>query len=81
MKELRNKDGLTEAEFLAEYNPGNYERPSVTTDILILGMNKDYSSLKLLLIKRGDHHSLARGHYLADLFPQMKLLMLQQQEN
>ena len=53
MKELRNKDGLTEAEFLAEYNPGNYERPSVTTDILILGMNKDYSSLKLLLIKRG----------------------------
>lgn len=55
MKELRNKDGLTEAEFLAEYNPGNYERPSVTTDILILGMNKDYSSLKLLLIKRGDH--------------------------
>lgn len=55
MKELRNKDGLTEAEFLAEYNPGNYERPSVTTDILILRMNKDYSSLKLLLIKRGDH--------------------------
>lgn len=55
MKELRNKNGLTEAEFLAEYNPGNYERPSVTTDILILGMNKDYSSLKLLLIKRGDH--------------------------
>ena len=55
MKELRNKDGLTEAEFLAEYNPGHYERPSVTTDILILGMNKDYSSLKLLLIKRGDH--------------------------
>lgn len=55
MKELRNKDGLTEVEFLAEYNPGNYERPSVTTDILILGMNKDYSSLKLLLIKRGDH--------------------------
>lgn len=55
MKELRNKDGLTEAEFLAEYNPGNYKRPSVTTDILILGMNKDYSSLKLLLIKRGDH--------------------------
>lgn len=54
-KEKRNKDGLTEAEFLKNYNPGDYKRPSVTTDILILGMNEDYSGLKLLLIKRGNH--------------------------
>lgn len=53
--EKRNKDGLTEAEFLKNYNPGDYKRPSVTTDILILGMNEDYSGLKLLLIKRGNH--------------------------
>lgn len=53
--ELKNKDGLTEKEFLAKYNPKDYKRPSVTTDILILGMNEEYSSLKLLLIKRGDH--------------------------
>ena len=55
VKEKRNKDGLTEAEFLKNYNPGDYKRPSVTTDILILGMNEDYSGLKLLLIKRGNH--------------------------
>ena len=55
MEKLRNKDGLTEEEFLKKYNPGKYNRPSVTTDILILGMNEDYSSLKLLLIKRGNH--------------------------
>ncbi len=53
--ERKNKDGLTEKEFLERYNPGDYKRPSVTADILILGMNEDYSSLKLLLIKRGDH--------------------------
>ncbi len=55
MEKLRNKDGLTEEEFLKKYNPGKYNRPSVTTDILILGMNEDYSGLKILLIKRGNH--------------------------
>lgn len=34
--ELKNEDGLTEKEFLAQYRPGNYERPSVTVDMLIL---------------------------------------------
>ena len=54
-KNKKNKDGLTERQFLKQYNPGNYKRPSVTTDILIIGMNEDYSGLKLLLIKRGNH--------------------------
>ena len=31
--ERRNKDGLTEKEFLEQYNPGHYERPSVTVDM------------------------------------------------
>ena len=53
--EFKNKDGLTEKEFLAAYDPCDYKRPSVTTDILLLGMNEDYSSLKILLIKRDDH--------------------------
>lgn len=53
--EPRNKDGLTEAEFLANYKPGNYERPSVTVDMLILGMNKELDGLKLLLIQRKNH--------------------------
>lgn len=34
--ELKNEDGLTEKEFLAQCRPGNYERPSVTVDMLIL---------------------------------------------
>ena len=33
--ELRDKNGLTEAEFLAAYRPGDYPRPSVTVDILL----------------------------------------------
>ena len=55
MNNKRNKDGLTEKQFLKQYDPGNYKRPSVTTDILIMGMNNDHSGLKILLIKRGDH--------------------------
>ncbi len=52
---LRNKNGLTEEEFLAQYNPGDYKRPSVTTDILVLGMAPKHKNLRILLIKRGDH--------------------------
>lgn len=59
-----NSRGLTEEEFLKEYSPGNYERPSVTTDILVFTVqNKeiadirkaDTKDLKILLIKRKDH--------------------------
>ena len=39
--ERRNKDGLTEKEFLEQYNPGHYERPSVTVDMLLFGMSRD----------------------------------------
>ncbi|MBQ5559616.1 MAG: NUDIX hydrolase [Lachnospiraceae bacterium] len=55
MKEIRNKDGLTEKEFLAQYKPGDYKRPSVTTDVLMIGMNENYTKMKILLIKRGNH--------------------------
>ena len=37
--ERRNKDGLTEKEFLEQYNPGHYERPSVTVDMLLFGIS------------------------------------------
>lgn len=53
--ELRNKDGLTEEEFLAQYRPGDYERPSVTVDNLIFTVDENQHTLKLLLVKRGDH--------------------------
>lgn len=54
-KKLRNKAGLTEKEFLEQYRPGDYERPSVTVDILLFTVDPGLNNLKLLLIKRGDH--------------------------
>ena len=51
----RNAAGLTEAEFLANYNPGDYERPSVTVDMMVLRVKYDFSCLQILLIKRKDH--------------------------
>lgn len=59
---LRNKDGLTEQEFLSSYKPRNYERPSNTVDMLLFTVDdesvegkKTNKVLKLLLIKRGNH--------------------------
>lgn len=53
--EKRNAAGLTEAEFLAGYRPSDYERPSVTVDMLILAMDKSFNGLKTLLIQRKNH--------------------------
>ncbi len=39
-----NKQGLTEEEFLAAYDPNKYERPSVTVDMLIFAMTKEEGS-------------------------------------
>lgn len=67
INELKNKDGLTEKEFLKKYNPGDYQRPSVTVDMLLFTVGDKYKSkeknyrklpekaLKILLIKRKDH--------------------------
>ena len=49
----RNAAGLTEEEFLARYEPGKYERPSLTVDMLLFTI--DEGELKLLLVKRKDH--------------------------
>lgn len=63
-KELKNKNGLTEKEFLEQYKPGDYERPSNTVDMLLLTVDDKpvedvrklpEKELKILLIKRGDH--------------------------
>lgn len=53
--ERRNANGLTEAEFLAQYNPGDYERPSVTVDMMVIRMKEDLSCMQVLLIQRKDH--------------------------
>lgn len=63
-KQLKNKQGLTEEEFLQKYDASIYERPSVTVDMLIFTVmdeeEENYrklpeKKLKLLMIKRGDH--------------------------
>jgi len=51
--ERRNADGLTEEEFLAQYRPGEYERPSLTVDMLLFTVEN--GELKLLLVKRKNH--------------------------
>lgn len=38
--ELRDKNGLTEQEFLAQYRPGDYPRPSVAADVVILMVHR-----------------------------------------
>jgi ADP-ribose pyrophosphatase YjhB (NUDIX family) len=51
----KDKNGLTEKEFLKDYKAGDYERPSVTADILVLGTSADLRTLKILLVKRDEH--------------------------
>ena len=51
---LRDKNGLTDEEFLAAYSPKDYPRPSLTADNCIFRVGPD-GTLKLLLIRRGGH--------------------------
>lgn len=62
--EVVNKQGLTEKEFLAQYNAGQFQRPSVTVDLLIFTVENEEKanyrklpekSMQILLVKRGDH--------------------------
>lgn len=55
MTQKKDKNGLTEKEFLKDYKAGDYERPSVTADILVLGTSADLRTLKILLVKRDEH--------------------------
>ncbi|NOU86022.1 NUDIX domain-containing protein [Paenibacillus sp. LMG 31460] len=64
IEQLRDKQGLTEVEFLQKYDASIYQRPSVTVDMLIFTVvdeeKENYrklseKSLKLLMVKRGVH--------------------------
>lgn len=55
MEEIRDKNGLTEEEFLAAYDPDKYKKPAVTVDMMVLRMKEDLSSMQILLIKRKGH--------------------------
>lgn len=60
----KDKNGMTEEQFLATYKPGDYERPSVATDMVIFTVTdaeeENYrklarKELRILLIHRGGH--------------------------
>lgn len=61
---IKNKQGLTEKEFLEQYNADVFKKPSFTADMLIFTVTDEEKenyrklpekSLKILLVKRGDH--------------------------
>ena len=61
---IKNKQGLTEEQFLATYDASKYKRPSVTVDMLIFTVTEEETTnyrklpekvLRLLMIQRGDH--------------------------
>ncbi len=56
--ELLDKDGLTEAEYLKAYRPGNWPRPSVTADVAVF--RETDAGWALLLIRRGGHPFLGK---------------------
>ena len=49
----KDKNGLTEAEFLKTYSADKYPKPSLTADIIII--SKKSAKPRVLLIKRGGH--------------------------
>ncbi|MDQ0088654.1 ADP-ribose pyrophosphatase YjhB (NUDIX family) [Paenibacillus anaericanus] len=62
--DLLDHDGLTEREFLEQYRVGDYERPSVATDMVIFTVTDAEANsyrklpekeLRMLLIRRGGH--------------------------
>ncbi|MBY0011337.1 NUDIX hydrolase [Paenibacillus typhae] len=66
---ITDAQGLTEEQFLQNYDAGGYERPSVTVDMLIFTVMEQEQnnyrklsekSLQLLLIKRGQHPYLGQ---------------------
>jgi len=67
--DLFDKDGLTEREFLQQYKVGDYERPSVTTDMVIFTVTEEEADsyrklpekeLRVLLIRRAGHPFLGK---------------------
>lgn len=59
--DARDQNGMTETEFLRQYDPDRYEKPAITVDMLIFTVNpeRDYS-LELLMIERGGHPYLGK---------------------
>lgn len=67
--EKRNKEGLTEAQFLAQYDENKYRHPSVTTDMATFTIVGD--KLCILMIKRANHPFIG-GYALPGGFLEME---------
>lgn len=52
---VTDSKGLTEEEFLANYNPDKYPKPSLTADIIVFRRNAGNEDTDLLLVKRKGH--------------------------
>lgn len=68
-KPLVNKQGQTEEQYLRTYDASQFERPSVTVDMLVFTVMDEVEenyrklspkSLKILLVKRGEHPYLGQ---------------------
>jgi ADP-ribose pyrophosphatase YjhB (NUDIX family) len=55
MQEIRDANGLTEAEFLQQYDENRYPKPSLTADVVIFRTHEDSSLCDILLIRRKNH--------------------------
>lgn len=55
MQEIRDAKGLTEAEFLAQYDSSIYPHPSLTADVVIFRTHANGLSPDVLLIRRKNH--------------------------
>ncbi len=54
----RESDNATEAEFLSDYDPETFERPSVAVDVVLLTVRDQ--ALEVVLLKRSEHPALGQ---------------------
>ena len=57
--ELRDKKGLTEEEFLRQYNSDKYPKPCLTADNVLFSVSQEFG-LEVLLIQRKGHPFMTR---------------------
>ena len=55
MEDRRDANGLTEAEFLQQYDENRYPKPSLTADVVIFRTHECSSVCDILLIRRKNH--------------------------
>lgn len=77
---LKDMESMTEEEYLAQYKPSDYERPSVTVDMLIFTITRN-QCLAMILIKRGGHPERGKWAIPGGSWRWMSHWRMQQPEN